>query len=98
MAGSEAQSAASGSPPARVSSSWRRIIEVRIPRRRWVGSTPTTVTPAVGTMAPGTVISNGNDPAPATIALPSVATSIRSTGRNLEKRSESSSEGSQPKK
>ena len=48
-----------GSPAARraawTSSSWRRIIDVSRPRRRWVGRTPTAVTAAHGTTAPGTV-------------------------------------------
>ena len=37
MTSSEAQSAAIGSPRSRMSSSWARIISVRMPRRRWVG-------------------------------------------------------------
>jgi hypothetical protein len=70
---------------------------VRIPRRRWLGSTPTTVTPAHGTIAPGTVISNGKTPAPPTISLPSNVACMRSTGSSFEKRSISSSPGIQPK-
>jgi hypothetical protein len=46
---------ATGSPLARTSSSWRRIISVSRPRRRWVGTTPTAVTAAHGTTLPGTV-------------------------------------------
>ena len=44
------------------------------------GSTPTTVTPAHGSCPPGTVSSKGNEPAPATIASPSNAASVRSNG------------------
>ena len=57
-----------------------RIIRARMPRRRCVGRTPTTVTPAHGTGPPGTVSSNGNAPAPPTIAPPSKAACIRSSG------------------
>ena len=38
---------------ARTSSSWRRIIAVSSPRRRWVGTTPTAVTAAQGTIGAG---------------------------------------------
>jgi hypothetical protein len=55
------------------------------------------VTPAQGTIAPGTVISNGKTPAPPTISLPSNAACIRSTGSTFAKRSTSSSVGTQPK-
>ena len=68
---SEAQSAAIGSPRAWTSSSWARMSSRRIPRRRCVGRTPTTVTPAVCTGPPGTVRSNSKTPAPPTIAPPS---------------------------
>ena len=43
--------------PARTSSIWRRMRAVRSPCRRWLGRTPTSVTPATGTTAPGTVSS-----------------------------------------
>jgi hypothetical protein len=50
------QSAATGSRCSSCSSvSWRRMIAVSTPRRRWVGATVTQVIPAHGTMAPGTV-------------------------------------------
>ena len=53
-----ARSAATGSRPAACTSrSWRRMTAVSTPRRRWVGETVTQVTPAVGTTAPGTLIS-----------------------------------------
>ena len=81
MTSSEAQSAAIGSPRSRMSSSWARIIAVRTPRRRCVGSTPTTVTPPQRTVPPGTVSSKGNAPAPPTIRSPSNAACIRSSGR-----------------
>ena len=59
MDDSAAQSAATGSRPAAcVSSSWRRMIAVSTPCRRWVGETVIQVMPAVGTAPPpGTVIS-----------------------------------------
>lgn len=56
---------------------------VRIPCRRWVGMTPTMVTPAVGTGAgPGTVSSMLMAPPAATTRSPSAATKVRSTSRN----------------
>jgi hypothetical protein len=80
-----------------MSSTWARIMRVRSPRRRCVGSTPTTVTPAHGTIAPGAVISKGKTPAPPTISFPSRHACIRSGGSIFEKRSTSSSPGTQPK-
>ena len=67
------------------------------PRRRCVGKVPTTVTPAVWTMAPGTVSSNGNAPAPPTMRPFSLAACMRSIGRLREKRSMRSSVGSSAK-
>jgi hypothetical protein len=56
MEDSDAHSAATGSRPwSRISVSWRRMIDVSTPRRRWVGATVTQVIPAHGTTAPGTV-------------------------------------------
>src|SRR6185312_542805 len=61
-------------PWARASSRWRRIIRRRMPRRRWVGSTATTVRPEVSTAAPpGTVMSKVNAPVDPTMASPSQA-------------------------
>src|SRR4029079_4122881 len=37
--------------------SWKSISAPSTPRRRWVGSTPTQLTPAAGTVPPGTVTS-----------------------------------------
>ena len=69
-----------------------------MPRRRCVGRTPTTVTPAAGTFPPpGTDIRNVNAPAPATIWSPSNAACMRSTSISFEKRSASSSCVSAPK-
>jgi hypothetical protein len=48
---SEAHSAASDSPRSAMSDSRRRIIDRKMPRLRWVGSTLTSVTPATGTTA-----------------------------------------------
>ncbi|CAN5198727.1 hypothetical protein BH18ACT12_BH18ACT12_14990 [soil metagenome] len=39
-----------------------RISERSTPRRRWVGNTPTTLTPAVGRSPPGTVMLNVRRP------------------------------------
>src|SRR4051794_25317950 len=62
-----------------MSSSCRRIIAVRIPRRRWVGRTPTQVTPSIGVVRPpGRVRSNGNAPADATMRPPSNTARLRS--------------------
>ena len=44
-----------------------RIIRRRIPRRRCVGVTPTTVTPAQGRSPPGTLNAKGNAPEPPTV-------------------------------
>jgi hypothetical protein len=52
---SEARSAASDSPRSALSDSCRRIIDRKMPRLRWVGSTLTSVTPATGTTTPGTL-------------------------------------------
>src|SRR5204863_293408 len=57
MVSSDAHSAASGSPRSWMSSICLRIIERRIPRRRCVGRTPTTVTPAVPSCAPPDIAS-----------------------------------------
>jgi hypothetical protein len=81
-----------------MSSSWARIIAVRMPRRRCVGRTPTTVTPPQRTVPPGTVSSNGNAPAPPTIRSPSKAACMRSSGRLLENRCAASSSAGQPPK
>ena len=56
MPGSEANSAATGSPLSARPVSWCAIIADRMPRRRWVGSTLTNDTPATGSGPPGTVI------------------------------------------
>src|SRR4051812_7789059 len=65
------------------SAAWSSIIPIssrRIPRRRCVGSTPTIVTPAVGTRAPpGTTICWLYTPAQPTIWSSSNAANVRST-------------------
>src|SRR3954449_5105794 len=48
------------------------------PLRRWVGRTPTAVTPAMGTRPPGTVSANGTLAAVATIRPPSRTAQARS--------------------
>jgi hypothetical protein len=81
-----------------MSSSWARIIAVRTPRRRCVGSTPTTVTPADFTVPPpGTERSNGNTPAPPTTRPFSRAAWRRSTAVHPTNRSTSSGAFSTPK-
>src|SRR6266542_640481 len=87
---SEAHSAAIGSPRSRMSSSWRRINDVSTPRLRWVGSTPTWVTPAAGTMPPGTVSWNVYAPAVPTIRPSWNAARLRSAS-NTERSSSRSS-------
>src|SRR5689334_13127711 len=69
------------------------IIERSTPRRRWVGLTPTAVTPPQGREPPGTDSSNGKAPAPPTISPSSKAACIRSCGRTLTQRSKNSSLG-----
>ena len=63
------------------------------PRRRWVGRTPTSVTPATGTSPPGTVSRREKMPVPATIRSPSRSTSVRSGSSTRSQRSASSSRG-----
>src|ERR671919_1050637 len=60
MPPSEAHRTATGSDLARTSSSCCRINLVKMPRRRWLGSTPTAVTPAAAIFPPGTVRSASN--------------------------------------
>src|SRR5687768_3096094 len=91
MADSEAQSAAIGSCHACTSSSCRRIRSRRMPRRLWVGTTPTQVTPAQGSSPPGMVRSNLYAPASATGLPPSNAPSARDTGSAWRSRSQSAS-------
>ena len=55
---------------------------VSSPRRRWVGSTDTQVTPAVGTVLPGNRHLERVDPAVATSSSPSNAASVRSNSSN----------------
>src|SRR5919197_1231074 len=90
MTGSEAHSAATGSPAARTSSSWRRISAVSSPRRRWVGRTPTAVTPAAVTTAPGIVSSRVKIAVVATMSPPSKAARLRSGSNSLSHISASS--------
>ena len=79
MPASDAQSALiASSPRSRASSSSPRIIPSSSPRRRWTGSTPTAVTPAIGTTAPGTARRSVNRPDVPTIAPSYVVTRVRS--------------------
>jgi hypothetical protein len=81
MRSSDAQRAAIGSPRSWTSSSWARIIAVSTPRRRCVGWTPTTVTPAHGIVPPGTLKSKLNAPAPPTTAPSIQAFCMRSSSK-----------------
>src|SRR4029450_1373607 len=86
MGPSDAQSPASGSPRSRTSSSCRRIIAVRMPRRRCVAATPTVVTPAIGSSPPGMDTGIVNAPAVPTMSAPSNAARGRPgwwTGRRV---------------
>jgi hypothetical protein len=65
----------------------------RMPRRRCVGSTPTTESPAVRTTPPGTVSSNGKEPQPPTIAPPSRAANTRDGSMKGTNRSASAGVG-----
>ena len=60
-----------------------------MPRRRWVGSTPTQVTPAQGSSPPGIERSNAYAPANPTGRSPSNAASARDGGRIFCSRSQS---------
>src|SRR5919106_5304117 len=96
MSDSDAYRIASGSPRSRTSSSCRSMSSRRIPRRRWLGRTPTQVTPAAFAAPPGVVSSNGNDAATPTGRSPSQAARTRSSGITLRCRSRSSSLISSP--
>ena len=72
---------ARGSPRSCTASNWLRIIAVRMPFRRCVGRTETQVTPAVGRMPPGTVVSNDQMPAVPTTWSPSQTDVERSYSR-----------------
>ncbi len=54
------------------------MIWVRMPCRRYVGSTPTQLTPATGAVAPGRRMRKPNAPAIPTGVLPSNAARLRS--------------------
>src|SRR3954454_12041344 len=73
------------------------MIERRTPRLRWVGYTPTTVTPAQGSEPPGTVMSSVKAPPPPTTSPSSSAACIRSRSSTLEKRPRRSSSSAAPK-
>ena len=82
MLPSDAVSTASGSPRSARSSNWRTMSRRMMPWRRWVGMTPTHVTPAVGTAAPpGTVMANEKALVDPTTSAPSTATRVRSSSR-----------------
>ncbi|MCP9949227.1 hypothetical protein LUX33_12965 [Actinomadura madurae] len=71
MTPSDAQSAATGRPAAMASASIRSIMDVRIPRRRCVGRTPTNVTAEQSSSAPGTASRMGRVPSWPTSVPPS---------------------------
>jgi hypothetical protein len=79
-----------------MSSSWRRMSAVRMPLRRWVGKTPTRVTPAMPAIPPGTVIRSEKTPVVPTIAVPSKAARLRSSSVTLRSDSSSSPVGCPP--
>src|SRR3954452_11385955 len=94
MAPCDANSDAIGSPrPA----AWSSIIVIssrKIPRLRWVGSTPTIVMPAVGTLAPpGVTICWLYAPAQPTMRSPSNAANVRSSSATFLSVSTSSGSG-----
>ena len=64
-----------------------------MPRRRWVGSTPTRVTPATAASAPGTRIRKPYEPVVPTIVLPSEATKVRSYSIRASRRSRTGPDG-----
>ncbi len=70
-----------GSSRSRTSAKWESIIRRRIPRRRWVGRTETTVVPPQAMVAAGTVISREKEPRVPTRELPSKAARLRSQGK-----------------
>ena len=82
--GSRAARLARRSRRARVRISW-----VMTPRRRWVGRTPTRVTPAAGSSPPGTVRAEREVGGRPTIASPSYAANSRSGSRTFSSRSAS---------
>ena len=86
---------ATGSGPAAMSSSWRPMSSVSTPRRRWVGATPTMVTPAAGTSAPpGRVRSMVKVPVPPTHSSPSSAPMLRSGSQSEASSSTTWADGS----
>src|SRR5918992_3862498 len=97
MSDSDAYRIASGSPRSWTSSSCRSMSSRRIPRRRWLGSTPTQLTPAALPQPPGVVSSNGYDAVTPTGRPSSQAASSRSSCIILRWRSNSSSFSSSPK-
>src|SRR5918996_6176150 len=79
MLDSEAFRTDTGSPRDSSSSKWRRIIDRRMPRRRWVGSTEMAVRPPTGTVvSPGRVRSIESAPPVPTMRSPSKAAMLRS--------------------
>ncbi|OLE26855.1 MAG: hypothetical protein AUG49_06995 [Catenulispora sp. 13_1_20CM_3_70_7] len=89
MAGSDANSIPTGSPPRSCQPcTWCRIIDVSTPRRRCVAFTVIIVTPAAGTVVPpGTVSSNGRSPPVLISSSPSNAATVRSRGSTAIHRS-----------
>ena len=94
---SEDHNAATMSPRSRASASRPVIIRRMRPRRRWLGSTVTLLTPAAATLPPGTVICKLYTPAAPTNRSPSQATRLRSNSRSLRSLSSSAGSGSCPK-
>ena len=85
------------SPRSSTSVNWRAMRDVRIPRRRCVGSTPTHVTPATGTAAPpGSVMSKLNAPAAPTHCPSSSAPRDRSISPLMRSSASCSSVGIAP--
>ena len=78
MPDSDANKIAIASPRSRASVTSYRIRSVRIPWRRWLGSTLTSEMPAASAAPPGTVRRNEYAPAVPTIWVPSKAAMVRS--------------------
>src|SRR6266540_922925 len=93
MPPSEAYSTESSSPRSRASSSKARISSAAMPRRRWVGRTPTRVGYPTTSSPPGTVIGIVNAPAVPTMSAPSKAAKFRSGSAIERSRSISSRSG-----
>src|SRR6266700_2227486 len=88
MPPSDAYNIANGSPRSAVSSSWHRLIALRIPRRRCVGRTAIHVTAAAGSSQPPGIVSSNDRSRPVpTISSPSNAASVRSSSRLVQSRS-----------